>query len=297
MGYRMAGYKVIWANEFVPAAQKVYEANHSSSRLNREDIRMLQPEDVLSESGMKTGELDLLDGSPPCSSFSMAGKREKNWGKIKEYSDTQQRTDDLFFEYARLLKGLQPKVFVAENVSGLVKGTAKGYFLEILSALKGCGYKVTARVLDAQWLGVPQTRQRIIFVGVRNDLPLEPVHPEPLNFRYTVADACPDITHFSTTTGDKDKTWVMKWRNANYPFCTLLQTIGGKAHWVKERATGDVRRPTIPELKALCSFPEDFILTGSFAQQWERLGRAVPPVMMSHIAKTIEEKILCQLPR
>ncbi|MCZ7641411.1 MAG: DNA cytosine methyltransferase [Verrucomicrobia bacterium] len=78
-------------------------------------------------------------GSPPCASFSTAGKREKHWGKAKPYSDTVQRTDDLFFEYIRLIEGLKPRVFVAENVSGLVKGVAKGYFLEILARLKACG--------------------------------------------------------------------------------------------------------------------------------------------------------------
>ncbi len=112
----------------------------------------------------------MLDGSPPCASFSTAGKREEGWGKVKLYSDARQRTDDLFFEYARILKGLQPKVFVAENVAGLVRGTAKGYFKLILAELKDCGYRVEARLLDARWLGVPQMRERVIFVGVRNDL-------------------------------------------------------------------------------------------------------------------------------
>lgn len=294
LGYRMAGYRVVWANEFIPAAQAVYKANHPDSILDTRDIRRIQPEEILQAIGLRQGEIDLLDGSPPCASFSTAGKREKSWGKVKEYSDTHQRVDDLFFEYVRLLKGLQPKVFVAENVSGLVKGTAKGYFLDILSNMKACGYKVTAKLLDAQWLGVPQMRERLIFVGVRRDIPLEPAHPEPLSYRLGVRDACPHLSHFAMTTGDENQKWVMKWRRSEYPFPTLTQSIGGKAHWVREKATGQIRRPTIPELKALCGFPEDFVLLGSYSQQWERLGRAVPPVMMSHIAKAIEEKILCK---
>src|SRR5262249_35052188 len=138
-------------------------------------------------------ELDLLDGSPPCASFSTAGKREKGWGQVKPYSDTRQRTDDLFFEYARLLRGLRPRVFVAENVSGLVRGTAKGYFLQILRELKACGSGVQARLLDAQWLGVPQVRRRVIFQGAREDLGREPAFPKPLPYRYAVADALPWI--------------------------------------------------------------------------------------------------------
>jgi DNA (cytosine-5)-methyltransferase 1 len=130
-----------------------------------------------------------------CQSFSTAGRREKGWGKEKKYEHgAKQMNEDLFFEYVRLLKGLQPKTFVAENVSGLVKGTAKGYFKLILAALEGCGYEVAVKVLDAQWLGVPQMRQRAIFVGVRNDLAalgFHPAHPEPLPYRYTVREALP----------------------------------------------------------------------------------------------------------
>jgi len=159
LGYRMAGFKVLWANEFVPAAQESYRANmQADCILDGRDIRIIKPEDILSTIGLKKGQLDLLDGSPPCQAFSAAGKREKGWGKAKHYEHgATQCNERLFDEYIRLLGGLMPKVFVAENVSGLVKGAAKGMFLEILAGLKNCGYKVTCRVLDAQWLGVPQS--------------------------------------------------------------------------------------------------------------------------------------------
>jgi DNA (cytosine-5)-methyltransferase 1 len=195
LGYKMAGYRVLWANEFIPAARETYRANFPDAHIDDRDIRSVTAEDILAATGLQVGELDLLDGSPPCASFSTAGKREEGWGRVKPYSDTTQRTDDLFFEYARLLQGLQPKVFVAENVSGLVKGTAKGYFLDILHALRACGYVVRAKVLDAQWLGVPQMRARLIFVGVRQDLAdtfgVAPVHPKPLPYSYTVREALP----------------------------------------------------------------------------------------------------------
>jgi len=182
LGYRMAGYRVLWANEFIPAAAETYRVNHPETILDTQDIRKVQPGDILDAIGMKAGELDLLDGSPPCASFSTAGRREKHWGKATKYSDTVQRVDDLFFEYVRLLSGLRPKVFVAENVSGLVKGVAKGYFLEILGKLKACGYRVGCRVLDSQWLGVPQARRRTIFIGVREDVCRDPVFPKPLPY-------------------------------------------------------------------------------------------------------------------
>lgn len=318
LGYRMAGYRVLWANEFIPAAQETYKLNHPNSILDTRDIRTIQPEEILAAIGLKQGDIDILDGSPPCASFSTAGKREQGWGKVKDYSDTKQRTDDLFFEYARLLKGLQPKVFVAENVSGLVKGTAKGYFKLVLEALKDCGYNVKAKVLDAQWLGVPQMRQRLIFIGVRNDLGIEPTHPKPFDYRYSVREAF----NGETVAPVEPETWYKhyaigrSWDQCGYgkdhpkyinmkrpaferPCNTITQTTGARidggisAHVVSHPT--ERRAFSTAELKRICAFPDDYQLTGTYAQQWERLGRAVPPVMMMHIAKTIEQEILCKI--
>lgn len=394
LGYRMAGFRVVWANEFIPAARDSYAANKSQHTiLDGADIRIVKPTDILKATGLKAGELDLLDGSPPCSSFSTAGKREAGWDKVKKYSDSEQRTDDLFFEFARILKGLQPRTFVAENVSGLVKGTAKGYFLDILKALKACGYKVEAKLLDAQWLGVPQMRQRLIFMGVRQDLSGKPAFPQPLGYRYSVRDAlpniqrvvhdtsglyssgdvtnrpCPAITigvnslnsrHYQVETGgsrefppgnrvvhdtkrlfsqgvvtDKPCPAILAGHHADtakhYQVETDISRFAIGAEWDKIRpgeaserffslvkpatdrpcptVTGqggggslasvvqptEKRKFTIAELRRICGFPDDFILTGSYGQQWERLGRAVPPVMMRAIAETVRDKVLLPL--
>lgn len=348
LGYKMAGFEVLWANEFIPAAQDTYRANHPDTLLDTRDIRQVTGQSILDALGMSVGELDLFDGSPPCASFSTAGKREDGWGKVKAYSDTKQRVDDLFFEYARLVKEVQPKVFVAENVSGLVKGTAKGYFLDILAALKACGYHVKARLLDAQWLGVPQMRQRVIFIGVRNDLALDPVFPTPLPYRYSVRDALPWIvkhgihppgtytpqfvdsaarpadallTSVSSGSGlvhayvepessmegyavraacptlrEGESTYYggRLWKpSIEKPSPTVTQ-IGGNPGAASVAHPTEKRKFSIAELKRICAFPDDFILTGSYAQQWERLGRAVPPVMMSWIAKTVRDEILAK---
>jgi DNA (cytosine-5)-methyltransferase 1 len=244
-GYRMAGYKVVWANELTQSARDSYAANMAPGTiLDGRDIRTVQAADILAATGLAAGELDVFDGSPPCVSFSTAGKREKGWGRVTTSHDATQRQDDLFYEYARLLQGLQPRAFIAENVSGLIKGTAKGYFLEILRALRACGYRVEAKLLDAQWLGVPQMRQRLIFQGIRADIDAMPAWPVPLAYRYTVRDALP---------------WIGTER----------------------------RKFTIAELKRICGFPDDYVLTGSYADQWARCGNAVPPVMMSHIATAL----------
>lgn len=305
----MAGFKVLWASEFIDAARHAYKANCAPHTIvDGRDIRQVQASEILAATGLKEGELDLFDGSPPCASFSTAGKREKGWGKVKKYSDKEQRTDDLFFEYSRLIRGLQPKTFVAENVSGLVKGTAKGYFLEILRELKSCGYRVSCKVLNARWLGVPQARQRTIFVGVREDLNLPPMHPKPLPFQYSVKEAWQNLSddgpsfqkyklyeHWQKClpNGNNSKLLNLKRLRWHEPSNTVCQTWGNGTAAITH--PDKPIYPSIAQLKRICGFPDDFILTGTYAQQWERCGRAVPPVMMSHIAAAVRDGILSKL--
>ena len=178
-GYHMAGFDVLAANEFIPEAINTYKANFPGTILLEGDIRKITAQDILDKTGIKAGELDVFDGSPPCVGYSMIGKREKTWGIVRPYSDTEQRIDDLFHEYTRLLRDLQPKVFVAENVAGLVMGKAMKAFSEIYRELESCGYNVSARVLNAKYFGVAQNRPRLIFIGVRKDLNVMPSHPSP----------------------------------------------------------------------------------------------------------------------
>jgi DNA-cytosine methyltransferase len=246
LGFRMAGFRTLWASEFVPAAAEVYRLNHPGVPLDARDIRLVTPEQIRAVVG--DVEIDVLEGSPPCASFSTAGKREKSWGEVKKYSDTKQRTDDLFFEFARTLKGLQPRAFVAENVSGLVKGKAKGYFKDILAELKGCGYVVRAKLLDAQWLGVPQMRQRIIFVGVREDLGAEPVHPAPLPFRYSVRDAIPwiaEVSHVHYSSEQSERHTFKDAGEVSAP--TVKQSYGGDTLWSSEALVVEIPAEAVPD--------------------------------------------------
>jgi len=85
LGYTLAGVKMIYANEFIPKASETYSANFPNTYMDTRDIRKIQPQEILDIIKLKKGELDFLDGSPPCASFSSAGKREKGWGKVKSY--------------------------------------------------------------------------------------------------------------------------------------------------------------------------------------------------------------------
>lgn len=387
LGYRMAGFRVAWANEFLAEARESYEANHPRSVVDGRDVREVKGAEVLAACGLERGELDLLDGSPPCTPFSTAGKRAKGWGKERQTSDGVQRDDDLFLEYARLVDEIQPRVFVAENVSGLVKGVAKGYFKIILARLEDAGYKVVAKMLDAKWLGVPQSRTRVIFVGVREDLGVEPAHPKPLPYYYSIRDAIGDMAieverrvvwpeqrgqvhadlpspaimaqgigggnhgatkirrvvhdtsglfsqgdvldkpspaitisggaaghHFQVYEDENlDGTMLAeeakklrpgetsdKYFNLSRPHpdapSPTVSAVGGS-----HKGTAAVVHPdgwrkfTIAELRRICAFPDDYQLAGTYAQQWHRLGNAVPPVMMSHVARVIRDEVLRKL--
>jgi len=410
LGFKMAGYRVLWANEFIPAAQDTYRANYPETYLDVSDIRTVTAESIRSVIG--DVEIDVFEGSPPCASFSTAGKMSKGWGEVRPYSDTKQRTDDLFGQYVRLLDGLRPRAFVAENVSGMVKGVSKGHFKKYLGMFRNLPYNVEARLLDAQYLGVPQRRVRLIFVGVRKDVG-RPVWPKKLPYAYSVRDAIPWIARVTSEqhgladvfgfiedrmykfteagkSGLADKTEII---SLNLPLPTVRQSandqfrivsapsviyhpgfsaqapreiideprptvkvgvnglcsthflVGGdgpgdadtrvsrkglddaliegshgfdrhayrtvdapletiqasRSLSVEERVEGGVasvahpyerRKFTIAELRRICGFPDDFILTGTYAKQWERLGRAVPPPMMRAVAEALAPVLL-----
>lgn len=169
MGYKLAGFDVLGCNEIDPKMMEAYTTNHSPKYSFLEGIQTFKlREDLPAE----LYELDILDGSPPCSSFSMAGNREADWGKEKKFREGQadQVLDTLFFDFIDLAKKLQPKVVVAENVKGLLLGDAINYVKRIYKEFDDAGYYCQHWLLDASKMGVPQRRERVFFVCLRKDL-------------------------------------------------------------------------------------------------------------------------------
>lgn len=184
LGYSMAGFRELLAVEWDDNAVETFKLNFPHVPVHHGDIAKLSIEKCLQITGLKLGELDILDGSPPCQGFSTAGKRQ-----------IDDPRNQLFKEYVRLLRGLKPKVFIMENVSGMVKGVMKLVFVDILKELKISGYKVSARLLNAMYFGVPQSRQRMIFIGVREDLGIEPSHPAAETMVIPMKKACPNVDY------------------------------------------------------------------------------------------------------
>lgn len=176
MGYKLAGFNVIGGVEIDRDMMELYRANHHpehSYLMPIQDFKGMAslPRDLY--------ELDILDGSPPCSAFSTAGARQKKWGIETYFREGQQcqRLDDLFFNFIDLAAKLKPKVVIAENVRGLIIGKAKGYVAEIFDGFRQAGYQTQLFLFNASRMGVPQARERTFFIAR--------LHGEPLQLDYS----------------------------------------------------------------------------------------------------------------
>lgn len=238
-----------------------------------------------------------------CAAFSMAGRRDEQWGKPVPYSEKiVQRVDDLFDHYIRMIDGFKPKVFVAENVTGLALGEARGFLIEILESLTKLGYVVDARIIDASQLGLAQKRRRLIIMGVRNDVAKKLKitasnlpYPKPLKKPVvSVGEVLPNIARIRISKGDH-AVFVVPDRPS--PTITASDAINSLKScmscgaWVDD-VDGTRRKYTIDEAKVLFGFPHDYRLSGRFVQQFERLGRSHSPCSTYYIGKAIIDGIL-----
>lgn len=305
LGYSMAGFRELLAVEWDNNAVATFALNFPDVPIYHGDIAALSVADVLARTGLKPGELDVFDGSPPCQGFSTAGKRNMDDSR-----------NQLFREYVRLLDGLQPRVFVMENVSGMVKGKMKLVFVEILKALKACGYQVSARLLNAMYFGVPQSRQRVIFIGVRNDLAIVPTHPRGAMLPITFAEAsqgCVDggreLGEFLLTMGlhqprgswsSNPKLWrhlkgnlggslSTKWADADKTPGTLIKSWIAMTGVIHPSRT---RYLNLAECKRIGSIPDEYHFPGTFSQAIQGIGNSVPPLFMRAIARHIRTEML-----
>lgn len=169
MGYKLAGFNHLGGVEIDKKVAQTYQLNHNPKYMFNEDIRDFNKRSDLPK---ELFNLDILDGSPPCSTFSMAGSREKAWGKSKQFREGQamQTLDDLVFVYCDTIIKLQPKVFILENVKGIIQGNAKVYSKKIVEKMTKAGYRVQVFLLNAASMGVPQKRERVFFIGFKNEL-------------------------------------------------------------------------------------------------------------------------------
>lgn len=313
MGYKLAGYDHLGGVELDPKVAAIYKANHHPQMLYVEDIRDFNKRDDLPA---ELYQLDILDGSPPCSTFSTAGSREKAWGKQKHFAEGQklQRLDDLVFVYCDTIEKLKPKVCLLENVSGLVKGNGKVYAKEICKRITEIGYRVQVFLLNASTMGVPQKRERCFFIGLRNDFNLQKLvldfKEKPILFgEITNHEDKGDIKTLSpqmmqifqnlkpTDTGFQHVLSRMEGRESGFGQCIYQPhlvcptiTTGRNTSILAEYP----RRILRDEICKAGTYPQDYLCESDRKLEW-LIGMSVPPVMTAQIANQIYLQWLCKL--
>ncbi len=303
MGYKLAGYQVIGNCEIDPEMMKLYKANNHpeySFLMDIRDFLKIPDEEIPDE----LKDLDILDGSPPCSVFSMAGSREDGWNVEKTFREGQakQRLDDLFLYFIEVARKLKPKVVIAENVKGLITGNAKGWVNRIIKAFDDAGYTVQIFLLNASRMGVPQKRERVFFIAHRKNLMYKKLSmnfdSEPIPFEKVRE---PYGKAFS---GDNMASKLMKYR---IPSDRCLQDINKRVRKTGSGFTSPLNHDDEPVqtitaggycfrmCDGLLMTDKDIISCQTFPQDYDFMnqsvqyvcGMSVPPVMMAKISEQV----------
>ena len=315
MGYKRAGCEVIAANDIDPEMAWHYKLNIKPKHYFLCPIRDLLTADLPPE----LFELDILDGSPPCSTFSMSGSREKAWGKDKHFREGQakQVLSDLFFDYLDLVGRLRPKVAIAENVKGMIQGNAKGYVKMIMARFKELGYRPQLFLLNSADCGVPQKRERVFFCAIREDIEAPPLKLAPMHRWISAGEATQDLQVLTTDeikdtqpTTNVFARWELTSLGDNFQQANLKLT-GKKESWfsrlrvdgaapantVTSHAASDLyhwqvcRKFTIKELKRFSSFPDDYHAKTDKIGKY-MIGMSVPPKMTEQVARAVIDQWL-----
>ena len=303
MGYKLCGWDVSDANDLDPKM-----AAHYVDNLHPQNMH-IKP--VIELADMDLGTFEVLDGSPPCSTFSKAGDREKNWGVKRKFREGQaaQVLDDLFFDWIKVAAVHRPKVVIAENVTGLVLGAARGYLRMIVDQLRGLGYGVEVVRLDASGYGVPQRRQRIFICGqLGGGVRLSWPKPSPV---ISVADALSDVVN---TPDDLQQvrrnpgTSFHHWYGLGQPgssysdirrdgqlWNSSILPKADPAYTLATRGTlyhyDEYRSLTAQEYGRLSSFPADYRFQSHAAGKYV-CSMSVPPFLSATVASVIQNQWL-----
>lgn len=307
MGYKLAGLNVLGGVEIDPKMMEVYRTNHKpkhSFLMGVQDFKKIPNENIPEE----LFNLDILDGSPPCSSFSTSGSREKAWGKEKKFREGQavQILDDLFFEFIDVAEKLKPKIVVSENVKGMIMGKAKGYVKMVIEKFDKIGYDTQLFLLNAAFMGVPQRRERVFFISRRKDLGLKKLNLEFNMKPISVQDALYGLKNQSILAKKLTPETVKLWEKVkpgqslakvhpngsrfncfkSNPFMPSNTVAANEQsnpmHW------SEPRRFSTLECGRIQSFPDDFNYL-EFRDNYIQ-GMSVPPYMMEKIALEIKRQ-------
>ena len=311
MGYKLAGCEVIGCCEIDPKMNEVYTINHNPKYNFLMDIRDFNntPNEELPQ---ELFDLDVLDGSPPCTTFSMAGEREESWGKKKKFREGQaeQTLDDLSFVFIETVNKLRPKTVIMENVEGLLLGNAWSYVQQIYEQFNDIGYKLHHWLLKGETMGIPQKRHRVFFVAIREDLEIDPKSIDidfnyyPITYKEIKSGKTrpigKDTNYYKLTKlslpnekciSDVNERLYNKLSGFQSYFLddnTIMPTLRSKPDMIDRKEIGYASKET---LIAAQTFPSDYnFMPDSYSNVGYILGMSVPPLMIKRLVNKLIEQ-------
>ena len=285
LGFIQAGHDVVWANDIDSDAVATYREN-IGDHIWLGDVKDLDTDEI--------PDCDIIIGGFPCQGFSVANTSRS----------VLDERNQLYKEYLRILQAKKPKFFVAENVKGILS-IGKGEVIKaIVADFERVGYTVQYRLLNAADYGVPQTRQRVIIVGVRSDLDFEYVYPEPSHSKTAAEGRLPWVTVSEAIGGLPDPDEPNDVPNHTYSkYKLLLNGYLGKRPTDPDKPAptvtgrGDkkggvvvlphyngMRRMTVRELASIQCFPESFHFVGNQSSCYRLVANAVPVLLAKAVA-------------
>jgi len=299
MGYKLAGYEVIGANDIDPKMRDVYLLNNNPKYYHLCPVGDLTKSD---DFPVELYDIDILDGSPPCSTFSVSGLREKAWGEKKKFREGQaeQVLDELFFDWVKLVNKIQPKVAIAENVKGMLMGGARQYVKRIFLELEKAGYDTQVFLVNGAEWGLPQRRQRVFFIARRKDMnfPKLDLTKIPKQRPCVFSKIDDGIVEGAKEMSDNLRSyWNETLPGENFSKAHVNGSFFNYSKTHPNRvpptltATGGIhhheqpRTLTVNEMKLISSFPLDYDFGKS--DPCYIMGMSVPPIMVANIANLI----------
>lgn len=283
LGFEQSGFRTLWANDFDKDACKTHQ-NWSKAKVICQDISKVDVNDIPSS--------DIILGGFPCQGFSLSGPR-----KIDDSRNV------LYKHYVRIVKEMKPKIFVGENVKGLLT-MANGQIFEAIKAeFSECGYDVYSQLVNAKDFGVPQYRERVIIVGFRKDLNIKSFEiPIPSNMKMTMREALagmPEPTEDEVCNQPYSSRYMSRnrkrdWDDVSYTIPAMAKQVTlhpsspdmeklDKDLW-KFGDSGITRRFSWREAAVIQTFPRDLDFHGDLVSKYKQIGNAVPVKLASYIA-------------
>ena len=283
MGFERAGFRTIWANDFESDACKTHE-NWSTAKVVCSDVAKVDAADI--------PDADIMLGGFPCQGFSLSGPR-----KIDDSRNV------LYKHYVRIVKAKKPKMFVGENVKGLLTMGGGSIIEAIIEDFSNCGYNVFYKLLNAKDYGVPEDRERVIIVGFRKDLGIQKFDfPVPRNYRVTMREALkniPEPTPDEVCDAPYSSRYMSRnrkrdWDDVSYTIPAMAKQVTlwpgspdmvkiDKDHW-EFGENGVTRRFSWREAAAIQTFPADLEFHGDLTSKYKQIGNAVPVKLAEIIA-------------